>query len=206
MLIGIAFLFLAVCLVNTVGLLLAKFLNARRRRPAPRARREPRDDLPPAPDRGLLIGVAGGSLGLGSATAVCSAMRQLYNSVRSSGRRASIVSRPGDARPRAARRHPGGTVSGVAHRPHGAGRLPEDAVTEESAHGISSHHSAPCCATGPAQSSWRCRSRWRSRSSSMRSTSSAAPREDRPSTRPRRADNLIFVSVRADRQGLQRAA
>ena len=43
----LAFAFLAVCLVNTVGLLLAKFLNARAgRRRAARARRQPPRHLP----------------------------------------------------------------------------------------------------------------------------------------------------------------
>lgn len=80
-LIGIALLFLGVCLVNVVGLLLAKFLNAapltglRRALGASR-----RDIVRQHMTEVLLIGLSGGVLGLLLAVAGLAGIRSLYNS------------------------------------------------------------------------------------------------------------------------------
>ncbi len=85
-LIGIALMFLGVCLVNVVGLLLAKFLNAapltglRRALGASR-----RDIVRQHMMEVLLLGLAGGVLGLLLAVGGLAGIRTIYNSERSSG-------------------------------------------------------------------------------------------------------------------------
>ena len=80
-LIGIALMFLGVCLVNVVGLLLAKFLNAapltglRRALGASR-----RDIVRQHMTEVLLLGLAGGVLGLVLAIGGLAGMRSLYDS------------------------------------------------------------------------------------------------------------------------------
>jgi putative ABC transport system permease protein len=80
-LIGIALMFLTVCLVNVVGLLLSKFLNGapmtglRRALGASR-----RDVVRQHMTEVLLIGLAGGVIGLGLAAAGLAGIRQIYGS------------------------------------------------------------------------------------------------------------------------------
>jgi putative ABC transport system permease protein len=85
-LIGIALLFLAVCLVNVVGLLLAKFMNAAPltclRRALGASRRDiVRQHLAEV----LIIGLAGGVLGLLLAIAGLAGVRSIYVSVSEQG-------------------------------------------------------------------------------------------------------------------------
>jgi putative ABC transport system permease protein len=78
-LIGIALLFLAVCLVNVVGLLLSKFLNGAALTGLRRALGASRKDVVRQHmTEVLLIGLAGGVLGLLLATAGLAGIRQIY--------------------------------------------------------------------------------------------------------------------------------
>jgi putative ABC transport system permease protein len=80
-LIGIALLFLAVCLVNVVGLLLAKFLNAAPLTGLRRALGASRKDIVRQHMMEvLLIGLAGGFLGLLLAIGGLAGIRAIYNS------------------------------------------------------------------------------------------------------------------------------
>ena len=145
MLIGIALLFLGVCLVNVVGLLLAKFLNNAAltglRRALGASRRDiVRQHLAEV----LLLGAAGGVLGLVLAMAGLHGIRGLYDFEADLGSWQRLTSidftvvlvtfglslLAGAA---------GRPLSGVAHRPHGARRLPEDAVSEATTMHIQSH-------------------------------------------------------------------
>ena len=78
-LIGIALLFLAVCLVNVVGLLLAKFLNGAPLTGLRRALGASRRDIVRQHlTEVLIIGVAGGALGLVLAVAGLAGIRSIY--------------------------------------------------------------------------------------------------------------------------------
>ena len=80
-LIGIALLFLAVCLVNVVGLLLAKFLNAAPLTGLRRALGASRNDIVRQHMvEVLLIGLAGGVLGLLLAIGGLAGIRSIYDS------------------------------------------------------------------------------------------------------------------------------
>ena len=180
-LIGIALMFLGVCLVNVVGLLLAKFLNAapltglRRALGASR-----RDIVRQHMTEVLLIGLAGGVLGLLLAVGGLAGIRAIYGSdfSRSSYERLTeidpvvVLVTLGSG---AARRRHRGTVSLVAHRPHRAGRLPQDAVSSKDTTAMDiKPSSVRCAAARRAPSSWRCRSHWRWQSSSTRCSSSCS--------------------------------
>ena len=133
-LIGIALLFLAVCLVNVVGLLLAKFLNAAPLTGLRRALGASRKDIVRQHMvEVLLIGLAGGLLGL--LLAIGGPGRHSCD-LRLGAQRRFVRTTDPD-RPDRRARHAGavaggrcdrGSLPGVAHRPHGARHLPEDAV------------------------------------------------------------------------------
>ena len=79
-LIGIAMLFLGVCLVNVVGLLLAKFMNGAALTGLRRALGASRRDIVRQHlTEVLLIGVAGGALGLLFAVAGLAGIRSMYD-------------------------------------------------------------------------------------------------------------------------------
>ena len=131
-LIGIALLFLGVCLVNVVGLLLAKFMNGAAltglRRALGASRRDiVRQHLAEV----LIIGLAGGVLGLGLAWLGLAGIRAHLRRQRRHVREPDAHGpdgRAGDPWPLAAGRTCRGPVSRLAHRPDRARRLPEDAV------------------------------------------------------------------------------
>jgi putative ABC transport system permease protein len=78
-LVGVALMFLAVCLVNVVGLLLAKFLNAAPLTGVRRALGASRGDIVRQHlTEVMLIGLAGGVLGLALASAGLSGIRAIY--------------------------------------------------------------------------------------------------------------------------------
>ena len=127
-LIGIALLFLGVCLVNVVGLLLAKFLNAAPLTGLRRALGASRRDIVRQHlTEVLLLGLAGGVLGLVLAVGGLAGIRALYDSDFTSAsyerltaidplvvlRHARAVARGGRHR---------GPLPLVAHRPYRAGR------------------------------------------------------------------------------------
>ena len=136
-LIGIAMLFLGVCLVNVVGLLLAKFMNGAALTGLRRALGASRRDIVRQHlTEVLLIGLAGGVLGLLLAMAGLAGIRSLYTvgayeseaQVYDPADQHRLHGRAGDPGSRVARGPAGRALSRVAHRPHGAGRLPEIAV------------------------------------------------------------------------------
>ena len=137
-LVGLAFAFLAVCLINTVGLLLAKFLNgAADQRRAPRTRRQPPPDLHAAPDRGRRAvgagraarhGTRGARAGRRARTCTPSAHLSIAAATRSSCTSTHRRHLGGGA---GARRHARcRAVPGLAHRAAAAGAVPEESVRE----------------------------------------------------------------------------
>ena len=123
MLVGLALRVPGVCLLNTVGLLLAKFLKPRRltgvRRALGASRRR---GVPAAPDRGRRDRLAGGVLGLALGALLLAGLRALYAQEGGGGYQALAACRRRQrarrARPRARRRRSRRPVPGLAHRPH----------------------------------------------------------------------------------------